>query len=62
MRIQWLSFRGASKASEPGIHNHHRACGLPHSRENKEGALVLSILREWPKGQARREYRFRACA
>jgi len=31
-------------------------------RENKRGALGSFESREWPKGQARREYGFRACA
>jgi hypothetical protein len=49
-------------ASEPGTHNHHRACGLAAFAENKEGAIDSLDMREWPKGQARREYGLRACA
>jgi hypothetical protein len=30
--------------------------------KNKEGAPDSLEMREWPKGQARREYGFRACA
>jgi hypothetical protein len=29
MKSKTPSFRGASKASEPGIHNHHREYGFP---------------------------------
>jgi hypothetical protein len=36
------------------------ACRIRERR--KEGALGFSEVREWPKGQARREYGFRACA
>jgi hypothetical protein len=53
-----LSFRGASETSEPGIHN-HRACGLPHSRQIKGGALRCFVCANGPRAKRARHYRAR---
>src|SRR5438876_11030661 len=68
------SFRGASKASEPGIHNHHREYGFrvcakeAHPGMTKSGGIISLSFRGASKASEpgihnhHREYGFRVCA
>jgi hypothetical protein len=51
---------GARRSREPGIHNPPRVRLAAFAE--KEKARAFLVLREWPKGQARCGYGFRACA